>query len=171
MKGKFCSYFKSQDFRNSSFIFWGKRKHLGVWMVHNSQEFRKLGIITLSSFVVNFSVYASFHVMVNGTSHFVILPQCLCFRKMPTKEILRSWCRRKGNFCLSLEIIYDSMIMIQLGLPWSSPFWDVWTLGFHSFEEFLPFYKPTFNFTTCQTASFLLTQDFLKSSSFWTQET
>ena len=89
MKGKFCSYFKSQDFRNSSSFSGEKESILGVWMVHSSQEFRKLGIITLSSFVVNVSVYASFHVMVNGTSHFVILPQCLHFRKMPTKEILR----------------------------------------------------------------------------------
>lgn len=41
-------------------------------MVHRRQEPRKIGIITLFSFLVKFSDYASFHVMVNGTSHFLI---------------------------------------------------------------------------------------------------
>lgn len=48
-------------------------------MAHRRQEPGKTGITTLFFLEVKFGDYALFHVMVNGTSHFLILPRCLVF--------------------------------------------------------------------------------------------
>lgn len=78
IKGETYFYFKSEDFRNI-FHFLGKN-YFGEFGGHlRKQAPRMVDITTFFQFRVRFSDYASFHVMLKGTSHFLILPQCLVF--------------------------------------------------------------------------------------------